>query len=198
MPPMIDMMGKKFNKLLVIKQIKDNDGIRYICQCDCGNITKEIDGYKIRSGHTKSCGCILKEMSTDLANHMRKSIEHKFKDPIIGTAKKVFFRRYKEIGDTITFEDFYDMSQKDCYYCGSKPNNKQNCYINTKSTQLRKDNGNFIYNGLDRVDNTKPHTLENCVPCCKTCNYAKRERTVEEFENWIDKVYENLLRLKLI
>lgn len=29
------------------------------------------------------------------------------------------------------------------------------------------------YNGLDRLDNTKGHTRENCVTACKECNNAR-------------------------
>lgn len=28
-------------------------------------------------------------------------------------------------------------------------------------------------NGIDRLDSAKPYTLENCLPCCKDCNYMK-------------------------
>ena len=28
-------------------------------------------------------------------------------------------------------------------------------------------------NGIDRLDSSKPYTLENCIPCCKDCNYMK-------------------------
>ena len=50
--------------------------------------------------------------------------------------------------------------------------------------------GDFVYNGLDRVDNEKGYTIDNVVPCCKHCNYAKRNRSVEEFIDWIAQVYE--------
>lgn len=29
--------------------------------------------------------------------------------------------------------------------------------------------------GLDRLDNTKGHTEDNCVPCCKECNNARMD-----------------------
>jgi hypothetical protein len=32
----------------------------------------------------------------------------------------------------------------------------------------------------------------NCVPCCKTCNYAKHTLGKPEFLAWIERVYENL------
>jgi len=42
-----------------------------------------------------------------------------------------------------------------------------------------------LFNGIDRVNNSAGYTNHNTVPCCKTCNLAKRDSTVEEFENWI-------------
>jgi hypothetical protein len=27
--------------------------------------------------------------------------------------------------------------------------------------------------GCDRIDNTKGHIMDNCVPCCKECNYTR-------------------------
>lgn len=36
---------------------KYKDGVRWICQCECGNI-KSIRGSSLKSGNTKSCGCL--------------------------------------------------------------------------------------------------------------------------------------------
>lgn len=52
-------IGKKFNKLTVIEECdfrKDHKKV-YKCLCDCGNITYVI-GCHLRSGNTKSCGCL--------------------------------------------------------------------------------------------------------------------------------------------
>lgn len=58
MGKLIDLTGKQFNKLIVIK--KDESGsfnrVAWVCKCDCGNITSII-GKDIKSGHSKSCGC---------------------------------------------------------------------------------------------------------------------------------------------
>jgi hypothetical protein len=56
----IDLVGKKFGNLLVLSITKrrfSNGGVIWKCQCDCGNI-KEIGAYSLKSGHTKSCGCL--------------------------------------------------------------------------------------------------------------------------------------------
>lgn len=37
--------------------------------------------------------------------------------------------------------------------------------------------------GCDRMDNTKPHTPDNCVPCCYHCNCKKHTMGYDEFKN---------------
>lgn len=35
--------------------------------------------------------------------------------------------------------------------------------------------------GCDRIDNSKPHTMDNVVPCCAECNIKRGNKTYEEF-----------------
>ena len=62
-----DITGQKFGRLTAIKIIgfkEDKNGNKravWLCKCDCGNLA-EICGTDLRSGHTKSCGCIHNEM----------------------------------------------------------------------------------------------------------------------------------------
>lgn len=65
-------------------------------------------------------------------------------------------------------------------------------YIRVTDQDKPENKIDFIYNGLDRVDNTKSHTKENCVPCCKYCNYAKRNLTIEEFFTLLENIKRNL------
>jgi hypothetical protein len=57
----VDMIGKRFGRLTVIKESKQKSGKRqklmYDCICDCGN-NHTVCGETLRSGETKSCGCI--------------------------------------------------------------------------------------------------------------------------------------------
>lgn len=54
---MLNLVGKKFNRLLVIEESKAIKGRGYSkCLCDCGNI-KNILNNSLISNHTKSCGC---------------------------------------------------------------------------------------------------------------------------------------------
>ncbi len=53
-----DLTGQRFGRLTVIERAgSDKWGVaRWRCKCDCGKEV-EVSGGKIRSGHTKSCGC---------------------------------------------------------------------------------------------------------------------------------------------
>ena len=62
----IDMTGKKVNRLTIIERAGSNNQGKALwrCQCDCG---KEIivNGVEIRNGHTKSCGCYQKDRTSE-------------------------------------------------------------------------------------------------------------------------------------
>lgn len=63
MPKEYKMIGKHFNRLTVIEELKsrskDGDKV-YKCLCDCGNYVYVI-GKSLRNGNTKSCGCLRNE-----------------------------------------------------------------------------------------------------------------------------------------
>jgi len=62
---LIDLVGKRFGRLTVIKYGgKNNWGkSRWLCECDCGSKVV-VNSSSLNSGHTKSCGCLQKEKAT--------------------------------------------------------------------------------------------------------------------------------------
>ncbi len=58
--------GDRFNRLTVLdKKQKSKTQTLYLCKCDCGN-EKYIMGGNLRSGGTKSCGCLLIESTVEM------------------------------------------------------------------------------------------------------------------------------------
>lgn len=56
MPKMIDITGQRFGQLIAIKPVFQRERKFYwLCHCDCGS-TAIVQGKKLRSGHTQSCG----------------------------------------------------------------------------------------------------------------------------------------------
>lgn len=55
----IDMTGRVCGQLTVLSRAENAGGtkVKWLCVCTCGNQTT-ADGAKLRSGHTRSCGCL--------------------------------------------------------------------------------------------------------------------------------------------
>lgn len=159
----IDLTGQRFGRLTVVSfSHKDlNKNSYWNCVCDCGN-EKIILAGSLRSGDSTSCGCYRREILTGDGLSSARSKYHSYRN----NAKN---RNYSF---EITFEQFYEITQQDCVYCGASPSNKHKDarYTNT-----------FTYNGIDRRDNTVGYKIENCYPCCIRCNYAKSDMTHDEY-----------------
>lgn len=59
-----DLTGNKYGRWTVICR-DDNPGDRttmWLCRCDCGNV-KRVQGYNLKNGISKSCGCYKAEAS---------------------------------------------------------------------------------------------------------------------------------------
>ncbi len=189
--------NQKFGKLTTVSY--NGDSV-WECICMCGTI-KLVKSDKLTSGKTKSCGCIKKEQSRI---NILKAINGKRKyKPSITSARRIWqsycrFDKCKTSEPNISFEDFLEKSQNICFYCGIAPNNNFNLfsYPYYKGSENSIKNGNFNYNGLDRIDNTKPHTKDNCQPCCIICNRAKNNRTLSEMYEYISLLKINSFPIK--
>lgn len=55
----LNLIGKRYGKLLILKRLENNKrgNTIWLCKCDCGKET-EVEGYLLTSGHTQSCGCL--------------------------------------------------------------------------------------------------------------------------------------------
>lgn len=68
-----DLTGMVFGRLVVLKQVEDivtKSGKHYpswLCKCDCGNECV-VSGASLKSGNTKSCGCLHKEELSNMAS----------------------------------------------------------------------------------------------------------------------------------
>ena len=78
----------------------------------------------------------------------------------------------------LTYDEFEAICLLECSYCGKQPEMRQQVSIPV--------------NGIDRVDNSAGYTLENCVPCCSSCNRLKGAMSVEEFLETLHRICEHM------
>ncbi len=184
----LELIGQIFDRLTVISGagINKHGNTIWNCQCECGNF-KIISSDNLRSRHTKSCGCLQKETS------MKKGNSWKTKKKGEAGLNKLFYK-YKTKLPTInlefslTKEKFKELTSQNCYYCDLEPRQISN------SGSLK---SKYKYNGIDRKNNSGEYTIENCVPCCKQCNLAKRQMTVSEFQGWVKRIHMNLKKWEI-
>ncbi len=181
--PRKDLKGKKINKLFVLKfnGYKQEWGVRrahWLCKCDCGNI-RDISDNVLKNGQ-KSCGCELEEYRRWAKdNYIPSNIKPK------GEASfNRLYGNYKDRAEKIlkikfelTKDEFKIITQQRCFYCNTNPQQSM-CGRGKKS-------GVYIYNGIDRINNSIGYTIKNVVPCCGICNKAKRDMPFSEFIQWI-------------
>jgi hypothetical protein len=172
------LIGQKFYRLTVLSN-SETDKHKMLCSCECGN-EKEIFVYNLNGGsNTKSCGCLHREHAKNHPSFKKN------KAPGQG-AKMALICKYRHSAKSrnleysLTMEEFEKITKSNCSYCGLQPQAEYDYGHNT---------GNYIYNGIDRVDSSKGYTKENSTACCYTCNIAKSDMHIDEFKDWVKRVY---------
>lgn len=168
----LELTGQKFGILTVIGFSYVSKRKSYwLCKCECGN-EKIIQGVNLTLEKTKSCGC---SQSRTLSEGIAA------RNKVLGQHKRS--ATGKNLEQALTDEQILFLHKQNCHYCGVSPSN---------ICSPKKFNGDYVYNGIDRMDNDVGYTVDNSITCCSNCNYAKRNRTYEEFKDWIKQVHLHL------
>lgn len=174
---MLNLVDKTFGWLKVQnKLVSKNNNIYWLCKCRCGNL-KEVRATHLKNGVVKSCGCrkggVLEEdnAAINCLYAMYRSDANK--------------RNYNF---NLSKAEFRKLTPSNCYYCGINPQK-----IIKGWSKLSID---YIYNGIDRINNTLGYELENCRSCCNICNKAKNDMTEVEFYDWVHRLLEFQLKIK--
>lgn len=195
-PKFKNRIGDRYGRLTVIEYAgKDKRGKHlWLCKCDCGN-EKIVVSDNLSSGKSNSCGCLLHEV-TGRGNQYGYYKDRE--EAILRVQYSHLKRRNKKFdGEVISFEEFVTKSKSPCFYCGLEYSRElQDRRNETKSKGLASDTV-VKCNGIDRINSNIGYTSENTVPCCKYCNTAKSTMTVEDFKNWIIRLYNNFVLKKI-
>ncbi len=140
----IDHSGQRFGRLAVEGRadFKINEQATWVCRCDCGNV-RYVPGAQLRSGRSKSCGCLRSEITGD-----RRRTHGMSETPIYEA-----WRRMHDRCENQRASGFSDYGGRGIYVCaewsdfrrfyadmGPRPSNRS----------------------LDRLNNDGPYALNNC------------------------------------
>lgn len=185
----IDLSGRRFGRLLVVEVVKTERRRKWRCVCDCGG-SAVCESYNLQNGHTKSCGCWVSDVLKNRNQTGRPS--KKYQDPTTSARNSTIYNYRKSakkrgVEWCLSTDECVALFLSDCYYCGAAPANECQMYGGT-----RKALPIFVYNGIDRLDNSRAYEKGNVVAACFICNRAKNTMGESEFLSWVERVYKHM------
>lgn len=162
------LIGKTIGCLTIL-DIDLSKPNRIYFKCICNNCKRQLlvrndNIYEDRKGCSKCLGEWRKEHFKEVYKDLPpKDIRYKY----------IHFKcnaLNRNIKFDLTYEQATKLCEQDCFYCGCP-----RCL------------------GIDRLDNSKDYTIENCVPCCGCCNRMKMDLTPSCFLNQIKQIYTNII-----
>ncbi len=148
----------RYGRLTLLEE-EGNTQDKHKCKCDCGEVTSVLL-YSLRSGNTKSCGCIQKEMmSNTFTTH--------------GKTRSTEYTSWQLMKDRC-----YNKNNKTFSYYGGKGITVCDRWINSFE--------NFIddmgekptpTHSIDRIDNAEGYSPENCKWSSKKEQVRNRRNT---------------------
>ncbi len=167
-----NLVGQTFNRLTV-KRLLSVNPVVWECECICGVVLPVMYTHSLKSGNTKSCGCLQREKAGSIKKQRPyEALYRRFKDCVRRHGRRKSVPTVTPI--SLTYEDFLGFtSVTECHYCGAEISwSEYNTNVNGAA-----------YN-LDRKDNSKGYEIGNVVVCCKRCNYGKADRFT--YEEWVE------------
>lgn len=141
-----DLTGKKFGRLTVLEKISKlgDSSVLYRCKCTCGNECT-VYGQNLRRGDTRSCGCLKKELLV-----ARCKTHGMSNTRIYNIWRHMIGRCYDE--NNIAY---YKYGAKGITVCSE-------WHVFGPFVKWAKEHGYTDDLSIDRIDNTKNYTPDNC------------------------------------
>lgn len=181
-----DLNGQKFGRLTVLERKENSkNGIpRWLCRCDCGNLTVVLST-QLRNGRTKSCGCYMKEVVS------KQRIKHGLSE----TRLYKVWRTMKERCLCETYRDYKHYGGRGIKVCDEWLDDFMNFY-NWAMDNGYDENAKRGEYTIDRIDVNGNYEPSNCriVSMKEQANNVRRNHLIEykgktqTLSQWSDEV----------
>lgn len=150
-----NLAGQRFGRLLVLEDSGERTRCKrviWLCLCGCGNIVK-VRADCLRIEHTKSCGCLRREMTSELGKkHHKGNLKH-------GDWGKRLYRIWQGV-----ISRCYNSKTHDYKYYGKRGiqicDKWRRSYLAFKNWALKSGYQENLV--IDRIDNNGNYEPNNC------------------------------------
>jgi hypothetical protein len=170
---------KKGAKILArIGDVHPQSNLKIAYQCDdCGGVFESTfstifarkNSQYVKTGETVCSSCANKRMSGVNSGQY-----------VHGNSRYCEYRhsaKKRELDFSLTISEFECLTVQECHYCGGFSRDRD---IRSRG------------NGVDRKDSAVGYQIDNCVPCCATCNFVKNDMPYDDFISYIKRIYNRI------
>lgn len=157
-----DLTGLRFGRILVVKRVENlGKKVAYQCKCDCETI-KVVRATDL-GRRINSCGCLQKEVASKSNSKHRKS----------GTRLYSIYKNMKSRCHNPNYKNYKFWGGKGITICNEWLDDFENFY------EWSIKNGYKENLTLDRIDNDKDYTPDNCRWVPYSIQSANRDNTIK-------------------
>lgn len=145
-----NLIGQRFGRLVVVSRVSSDRYTKWHCKCDCGNEC-DVLASNLKNGHTQSCGCLQTE--TRKTNRLEHGYRH----------TRIYTVWSKIKGRCFNTKDprYSSYGGRGIVMCDEWKDNPA-AFIEWAYANGYDENAKYGETTIDRIDNNKGYSPENC------------------------------------
>jgi hypothetical protein len=163
-----DLTNRVFGDFTILSRAEDaiqpsgQKKVMWVAKCNHCNFIKKVAACNLQQGLAKRCTCQVTERAEKNFASFWLEFEKSYR----------YNAANRKLPWILTTEQFKELTQQNCHYCNQEPQLRKAHHRSRCMVKI---------NGIDRKDSSIGYNMDNCIPCCFTCNRMKMNMMYNTF-----------------